>query len=157
MSRIRQTQDEERDDSNLVITTINSGHWFISYRKRDRELKTTWREIEGWLAEVRIETEISAAWGIWEDGSESIEGSEVVEEVVDIEIGVIERRETGSDIYLESEYLWIQSILIDYHKEDFLKKALYKILTSSLTWFHTLFINWLHLYCCFLLIIEISR
>ena len=86
MSRIRQTQDEERDDSNLVITTINSGHWFISYRKRDRELKTTWREIEGWLAEVRIETEISAAWGIWEDGSESIEGSEVVEEAVDIEI-----------------------------------------------------------------------
>ena len=98
MSRIRQTQDEERDDSNLVITTINSGHWFTSYRKRDRELKTTWREIEGWLAEVRIETEISAAWGIWEDGSESIEGSEVVEEAVDIEIGVIERRETGFDI-----------------------------------------------------------
>lgn len=98
MTRIRQTQDEARDDSNLVITTINSGHWFISYRKRDRELKITWREIDGWLAEVRIETEISAAWGRWEDGSESIEGREVVEEVVDIEIGVIERRETGSDI-----------------------------------------------------------
>ena len=47
---------------------------------------------------MRIETEISAAWGIWEDGSESIEGSEVVEEAVDIEIGVIERRETGFDI-----------------------------------------------------------
>ena len=98
MTRIRQTQDEARDDSNLVITTINSGHWFISYRKWYRELKTTWREIDGWLAEVRIETEISAAWGRWEDGSESIEGREVVEEVVDIEIGVIERRETGSDI-----------------------------------------------------------
>ena len=61
-------------------------------------MKTTWREIDGWLAEVRIETEISAAWGRWEDGSESIEGSEVVEEAVDMEIGVIERRETGFDI-----------------------------------------------------------
>ena len=29
----------------------------------------------------------------------------MVEEVVDIEIGVIERRETGFDIYFETEYL----------------------------------------------------
>ena len=54
---------------------------------------------------MRIETEISGAGGRGEDGSESIEGREVEEEVVDIEIGVIERRETGSDIYLETEYL----------------------------------------------------
>lgn len=53
--------------------------------------------MEGLLAEVRIETEISAAWGRWEEESESIEGSEVVEEVVDIEMGVMERRDIGSD------------------------------------------------------------
>ena len=52
--------------------------------------------MEGLLAEVRVETEISAAWGRWEEGSESTEGSEVVEEAVDIEMGVMERVEMES-------------------------------------------------------------
>lgn len=48
------------------------------------------------LAEVRTETEISAACGRWE-GRGSIEGSEVIEEVVEREMGVMVNKDAGSD------------------------------------------------------------
>lgn len=57
-------------------------------------------EIVGWLADVRIETDISAAWGRWVEGTVSIEGREAVEEAVEREMGVTVKSDRGSDDYV---------------------------------------------------------
>ena len=58
----------------------------------------TFSPIAGLLAEVNTEIDISAAWGIWL-GRDSIDGRDVLDEVVDKEMGVMDKKDDGSDIY----------------------------------------------------------
>ena len=58
----------------------------------------TFNDIAELLADVKMDMDISAAWGIWL-GRDSMEGKEVVEEVVEREMGVTDKMDDGLDVY----------------------------------------------------------